>query len=135
MSSWRAAPRRPSPPLAAPRRPSSRTPRCHAPCAPHGLRRALAAQVGTPPFEAQGHHETYKKISKVDLKFPAHISADVRADAARRPPRSAQALTAPRRPAPLQARDLISKLLVKEPSARMPLAEVASHKWIVAHCE
>jgi serine/threonine protein kinase len=65
--------------------------------------------VGTPPFEAQGHHETYKKISKVDLKFPAHISAD--------------------------ARDLISKLLVKEPSARMPLAEVASHKWIVAHCE
>ena len=34
-----------------------------------------------------------------------------------------------------QARDLISKLLVKEPSARMPLAEVASHKWIVAHCE
>ena len=91
--------------------------------------------MGTPPFEAQGHHETYKKISKVDLKFPAHISADVRADAARRPPRSAQALTAPRRAAPLQARDLISKLLVKEPSARMPLAEVASHKWIVAHCE
>ena len=34
--------------------------------------------VGSPPFEAQGHHETYKKISKVDLKFPPHISADVR---------------------------------------------------------
>lgn len=43
--------------------------------------------VGSPPFEAQGHHETYKKISKVDIKWPSHISAE--------------------------ARDLISKLLVK----------------------
>jgi len=65
--------------------------------------------VGSPPFEAQGHHETYKKISKVDLKFPAHISAD--------------------------ARDLITKLLVKEPSARLPLAEVANHKWILDNAE
>ena len=100
--------RRPSPPLAAPRRPSSRTPRCHAPCAPHGLTRALAAQVGTPPFEAQGHHETYKKISKVDIKWPSHISSD--------------------------AKDLISKLLVKDPSQRMALDQVANHPWIKKHC-
>jgi len=65
--------------------------------------------VGSPPFEAQGHHETYKKISKVDLKFPPHISAD--------------------------ARDLITKLLVKEPSARLPLSEVANHKWILDNME
>jgi len=65
--------------------------------------------VGSPPFEAQGHHETYKKISKVDLKFPPHISAD--------------------------ARDLITKLLVKEPSARLPLSEVANHKWILGNTE
>jgi len=65
--------------------------------------------VGSPPFEAQGHHETYKKISKVDLKFPPHISAD--------------------------ARDLITKLLVKEPSARLPLSEVANHKWILDNTE
>ena len=65
--------------------------------------------VGSPPFEAQGHHETYKKISKVDLKFPPHISAD--------------------------ARDLITKLLVKEPSARLPLSEVANHKWILGNVE
>lgn len=25
---------------------------------------------GTPPFEAEGHSETYKRILKVDLKFP-----------------------------------------------------------------
>lgn len=60
--------------------------------------------VGSPPFEAQGHHETYKKISRVEIRWPSHISAD--------------------------ARDLISKLLVKDPSARMSLADVALHPWI-----
>jgi len=25
---------------------------------------------GTPPFEAEGHSETYKRILKVDIKFP-----------------------------------------------------------------
>ena len=60
--------------------------------------------VGTPPFEAQGHHETYKKISKVDIKWPAHITAE--------------------------ARDLISKLLVKDPASRMKLEQVADHPWI-----
>ena len=28
---------------------------------------------GTPPFEAQGHTETYKRILRVDLKFPDYI--------------------------------------------------------------
>ena len=60
--------------------------------------------VGSPPFEAQGHHETYKKISKVDIKWPAHVTED--------------------------ARDLISKLLVKDPQKRMNLGDVASHPWI-----
>jgi aurora kinase len=63
--------------------------------------------VGSPPFEAQGHHETYKKISKVDIKWPAHVSAD--------------------------ARDLISKLLVKDPASRMSLADVDKHAWIKKH--
>ena len=64
--------------------------------------------VGSPPFEAQGHHETYKKISKVDIKWPSHISSD--------------------------AKDLISKLLVKDPSQRMALDQVANHPWIKKHC-
>ena len=98
--------------------------------------------VGSPPFEAQGHHETYKKISKVDLKFPPHISADVRST-----PRRAVCIIPPLPLAPtparvlnpsppaLQARDLITKLLVKEPSARLPLSEVANHKWILGNVE
>ena len=63
--------------------------------------------MGTPPFEAQGHHETYKKISKVDIKWPSHVTAD--------------------------ARDLIGKLLVKDPASRMSLGDVASHPWIKKH--
>ena len=49
-------------------------------------------QVGSPPFEATGHHETYKKITKVDLSFPKHVSEG--------------------------ARDLIAKLLIKDPASR-----------------
>lgn len=26
--------------------------------------------VGHPPFEAEGHHATYRRIARVDLKFP-----------------------------------------------------------------
>lgn len=48
--------------------------------------------VGTPPFEAEGHKETYRRISRVDLKFPDHISPE--------------------------ARDLIHKLLRKTPTHR-----------------
>ena len=55
--------------------------------------------VGSPPFEAQGHSETYRRIAKVDLKFPPFVSAG--------------------------ARDLISKLLVKDPKQRLSLAEVS----------
>jgi len=63
--------------------------------------------VGSPPFEAQGHHETYKKISKVDIAYPPHITPE--------------------------ARDLISRLLVKDPSARLALSDVENHPWIRMH--
>lgn len=66
-----------------------------------------ASQVGSPPFEAQGHQETYKKISRVDMQFPDHVSP--------------------------MARDLMTKLLVKDPAARLPLKEVQNHPWIKAH--
>jgi aurora kinase len=59
---------------------------------------------GVPPFEAEGHSETYKRILRVDLKFPAHVSAD--------------------------ARDMISSLLVKEPRNRLPLSKLLEHPWI-----
>ena len=63
--------------------------------------------VGSPPFEAQGHSETYRRIAKVDLRFPPHISPE--------------------------ARDLISKLLQKDPKARLSLDNVLKHTWIAKH--
>lgn len=63
--------------------------------------------VGNPPFEAEGHSETYRRIVKVDLRFPAHVSPE--------------------------ARLFIRKLLVKEPSQRLALDAVAKQPWIHKH--
>ena len=60
--------------------------------------------VGKPPFEAESNNETYKRITKVDIKFPSHVSTE--------------------------AKDMISRLLRKVPSQRLPLAEVMDHPWI-----
>jgi aurora kinase len=61
---------------------------------------------GSPPFEADGHTATYRRISRVDLRFPTQpaVSED--------------------------AKDLIRRLLVKEPSQRMALADVPKHRWV-----
>mmetsp|Transcript_18325 Transcript_18325/g.22275 ORF Transcript_18325/g.22275 Transcript_18325/m.22275 type:complete len:302 (+) Transcript_18325:1-906(+) len=64
--------------------------------------------VGEPPFEAEGHSATYKRIAHVDLHFPIYVS-DL-------------------------ARDFIRKLLQKEPSARMSLNKVPFHPWIIKMC-
>jgi aurora kinase, other len=66
---------------------------------------------GGPPFEAAGSTETYKRILRVDLKFPA--IPDV-ADG---------------------AKDLIRRLLVRAPAERLPLSEVLTHPWIVANAD
>ncbi|XP_021081414.1 aurora kinase B isoform X3 [Mesocricetus auratus] len=63
--------------------------------------------VGNPPFESPSHSETYRRIVKVDLKFPPSV--------------------------PEGAQDLISKLLKHKPSERLPLAQVAAHPWVRAH--
>lgn len=60
--------------------------------------------VGKPPFEADGHRETYRKISRVELHFPSYVSDG--------------------------ARDLIAKLLMHDPSKRLPLNGVLAHPWI-----
>ena len=59
---------------------------------------------GVPPFEAEGHSETYKRIVRVDLHFPKHVSPE--------------------------ARDLIQRLLVKDPRERLILERVLEHRWI-----
>ena len=64
---------------------------------------------GNPPFEAEGHTATYKRIAKVDLRFPSHVS--------------------------LEARELITALLKKEPTQRQQLKDVPSSAWIKKHCK
>ena len=59
---------------------------------------------GMPPFEAPDQKGTYKRIAKVDLRFPAHVSPE--------------------------AQSFISKLLVKDPKQRLPLAQVDAQPWI-----
>jgi serine/threonine protein kinase len=61
--------------------------------------------VGTPPFETDSHKATYRKISRVDIQFPAFVTAD--------------------------ARDLISKLLRKNPTNRLALSAVQTHPFIL----
>eukprot|EP00731_Ephydatia_muelleri_P026922 Em0018g1022a len=62
-----------------------------------------------PPFEAPTSEETHKRISKVDLQFPSHVSPG--------------------------ARDLISKLLKHDPQKRLPLSEVLKHTWILENAD
>jgi|EP00624_Nannochloropsis_granulata_P006541 serine/threonine protein kinase len=61
--------------------------------------------VGHPPFEAEGHSATYRRIARVDLHFPRDMSEG--------------------------ARDLISRLLKKDPRVRISLTEISQHPWIV----
>jgi len=61
--------------------------------------------VGSPPFETDSQRGTCRRIINVDIKFPSSVS-------------------------PL-ARDLILRLLQKDPSKRMPLSDVRSHPWIL----
>ena len=61
--------------------------------------------VGSPPFEDENNRETYRKIVNVELQYPDKISRE--------------------------AKDLISKLLQKDPADRISLEDVLAHPWIV----
>ncbi|TFK73195.1 kinase-like protein [Pluteus cervinus] len=64
--------------------------------------------IGNPPFEDRNSvSNTYRRIAKVDLRFPSNVSAEVQ--------------------------DLISRLLQYDPQRRLPLTEVLTHPWIVRH--
>ena len=64
--------------------------------------------VGNPPFEAEGHHQTYRRIARVDLKFPSHVSDE--------------------------AREFISALLKRRPDDRMALKDIPGTRWMRVHC-
>jgi hypothetical protein len=68
---------------------------------------AFELLVGHPPFEAEGHTETYRRILKLDYAFPPHVSPE--------------------------ARDFVRRLLQREPAKRLPLDAVPTHPWIAKH--
>jgi len=63
--------------------------------------------VGKPPFEAESNNETYRRITRVDLRFPPHVSDG--------------------------ARDLITQFLRKDPNQRITLDKCLDHPWITEH--
>ena len=65
--------------------------------------------VGEPPFEAEGHKETYRRIAKVDLKFPDYVKEGARA--------------------------FVSALLRHDPSDRMTLGQALEHPWLVENAK
>eukprot|EP01129_Flabellula_baltica_P013231 TRINITY_DN610_c0_g1_i1.p1 TRINITY_DN610_c0_g1~~TRINITY_DN610_c0_g1_i1.p1 ORF type:complete len:283 (-),score=73.83 TRINITY_DN610_c0_g1_i1:2073-2873(-) len=64
--------------------------------------------VGDPPFMSGSENETYDKIVALDIEWPPGISE--------------------------LAKDLITKLLQKNPEDRLPLSEVPSHPFIQKYC-
>lgn len=61
--------------------------------------------VGSPPFETESHGATYKRIQRVDIRWPLGLPDD--------------------------AKDLISKLLKKDPRQRLPLECVPKHPFVL----
>lgn len=63
--------------------------------------------VGAPPFEESSKELTYKRILKREIRFPQHV--------------------------PIQAQNLISRLMEYDPALRIPLSEVKKHPWILKY--
>ncbi|XP_039510275.1 aurora kinase A [Pimephales promelas] len=61
--------------------------------------------VGRPPFETKSHEETYRKISRVEFTYPAHVSEG--------------------------SRDLVNRLLKHNPMHRLPIQGVMAHPWVL----
>jgi len=61
--------------------------------------------VGVPPFETESHSATYRRIQRVDIRWPDGISDD--------------------------AKDLIGKLLKKDPRQRLSLELIPKHPFVL----
>jgi len=61
--------------------------------------------VGVPPFETESHSATYRRIQRVDIRWPTGMPED--------------------------ARDLIGKLLKKDPTKRLPLESIPRHPFVL----
>ena len=62
--------------------------------------------IGKPPFETENVKETYRRIKQCSYKFPDHIKASD------------------------EVKDLISKILVKNPTKRLTLDEIMKHPFL-----
>ena len=92
---------------------------------------AFELLYGAPPFEAAGHSETYRRILRVDLRFPDDDEHERDGDSSSADAADADAPRPPRVSA--EAKDLIRRLLARDPSARLPLDSVLRHPWILRH--
>jgi hypothetical protein len=63
--------------------------------------------VGNPPFEAADHQTTYARIKALKYRFPTTF--------------------------PVGAKDIVKRLLVKDPQKRMTIQEVLEHSWVKQH--
>jgi serine/threonine protein kinase len=64
--------------------------------------------IGSPPFEDSSEKGTYKKIKSLNPVFPPRITKE--------------------------AKDLVTRLLAKNPSERLSLEEVLQHPWLQLNC-
>lgn len=62
--------------------------------------------VGKPPFETENVKETYRRIKKCSFKFPEHIKVSK------------------------EVKDLVSKILVKDPTRRLTLDQILKHPFL-----
>ena len=83
--------------------------------------------VGNPPFEAEDHKTTYKRIARVDLQFPGNVCS------------GAQDLIR-KYGCMLICEDVLftlvrCRLLVKDQKARLKLSELPKHPWIMLYTQ
>merc|ERR1719389_1443717 len=64
--------------------------------------------IGKPPFEDSSEKGTYKKIKNLSPVFPPHITRE--------------------------AKDLVTRLLHKNPAERLTLEDVLQHPWVALNC-
>ncbi len=64
--------------------------------------------VGRPPFEAESQRETCERIRSGKIYYPPEIISE-------------------------GAKDLISKLLVRDPTKRLSLEKLKEHPWVRKH--
>ncbi|KAG7461433.1 aurora kinase A [Solea senegalensis] len=65
--------------------------------------------VGSPPFEAKTHEDTYRRISRVEYTYPAQSNFSA------------------------GAKHLVAQLLKHNPMQRLPIQGVLSHPWVVEY--